>query len=151
MNNEYKAFCQLTNEDFSECDLTIKPVDGLSYKGLSVIEAYNAYFQLRNKYKADLIKEFNPIKMSQIICVWLASEKAYYEVWNCEKALVDDLTNVLLSKEPDPMELLAAIRDWQAKFKEATSFDDLCQYYTFLPELLKNEVKRLTSLYKRNS
>lgn len=151
MRKEYEAFILLTescNVDWNELPQINTTI---TYINMDVVSVFNAYFKLRNEFKTKLISSFDPLEIYQIVIAWVNSEKKYYEVWSCEQALKDDIQQVIISKEPDPMDVLASIRDWKAKFDHATSFKDLCDGYTFLPELLKNEVKRLTSLYKRNS
>jgi hypothetical protein len=72
-------------------------------------------------------------------------EGKYHKLWSNEVSKSNE-TQVALSKEPDPMEVLKAIKEVGG---EELAFSDLHSRYALLPEVLQNEVKRLTLLSEK--
>jgi hypothetical protein len=87
----------------------------------------------------------NPPALTQVIQHWLNMEETYRGLWKNEPSK-DLSTNVLISKEPDPMEVLTNLRIWDDSSSPIKTFEDLHEQYSFLPQLLQIEVKRLTLL-----
>lgn len=149
MLKEYSAYCVLIgklvqNEEYDK----LPSEEEENYEGKSVLESFNVFFAGRNKFKMKTIQVNDPLELSNIIHLWLSFERNYYEQWFCEESINDEGVKVLLSKEPDPMELLKSLKEWERDVNKQVDFSTLCSDYSFLPELLKKEVKRLSSLYK---
>ena len=110
-----------------------------------VITAFNSYHSYRNQFKNNVLQAAHPHELTQVIHQWLNMEEEYRYLWKNEQAK-DLATTVLISKEPDPMEVLTNLRNWDDSSSPAKTFEDLNKEYSFLPQLLQIEVKRLTLL-----
>lgn len=111
----------------------------------SVLSSYRLFHNYRNTFKSKVLQAEHPKDLSQVIDAWIAMEKEYHKLWSHEESKLNE-AQVTLSKEPDPMEVLKAIKEVG---DEELTFNDLHSRYALLPELLQNEVKRLTFLSEK--
>jgi hypothetical protein len=109
-----------------------------------VEEAFHEFHRMRTQFKATLHGAECVFTIRKIVEKWLDSECAYIKKWKfTESILLPE--EVIQSKEPDPMTLLHAIKNWKAGAAFAT-FQQLQNDFSFLPDALRIEVKRLTLL-----
>lgn len=113
----------------------------------SVLASYRLFHNYRNAFKSKVLQVQHPENLSQVIEAWTAMEKEYHKLWSNEESKMNE-TQVTLSKEPDPMEVLKAIKEVGG---EELVFSDLHSRYALLPEILQNEVKRLTLLSEKET
>lgn len=106
--------------------------------------AFHELHKSRTHFKQKLHSANNPCKIEQIITRWLILEGMYISKWVFAKS-VDIPNAVIQSKELDPMDLLGAIKLWKNSVQSST-FQQLQSDFSFLPEQLRIEVKRLTLL-----
>ena len=108
----------------------------------NILECFNYYQKLKIDLKIKLNNCNNAIDINSLLQLLLQLEKAYAENWSISTNLTD--IEVIISKEPDPMSLLKAIREFNAL--GGNTFKDLNTMKNISPDLLINEAKRL-SLY----
>jgi hypothetical protein len=111
----------------------------------SVLVSYRLFHDYRNVFKSKVLQAQHPNSLAKIIEAWTAMEGKYHKLWSNEVSKSNE-TQVALSKEPDPMEVLKAIKEVGG---EELAFSDLHSRYALLPEVLQNEVKRLTLLSEK--
>ncbi|MFA5573895.1 MAG: hypothetical protein WC994_02445 [Brumimicrobium sp.] len=112
------------------------------------IEAFNEFHTTRNIYKTKVIQSNTVKDLHNTIMEWLSYENHFYLLWFYEDSMGNEL-QVLRGKEPDPMYILADLKQVYNEFGFET-FDDLKTNYNKLPLSLQKEVKRLTLLAKNN-
>ncbi|MEX1190629.1 MAG: hypothetical protein WEA99_01565 [Brumimicrobium sp.] len=113
----------------------------------SVLASYRLFHNYRNAFKSKVLQVQHPERLSQVIEAWIAMEKEYHKLWSNEESKSNEV-QVTLSKEPDPMEVLKAIKEVG---DEELVFSELHSRYALLPEILQNEVKRLTLLSEKET
>lgn len=113
----------------------------------SVLASYRLFHNYRNTFKSKVLQAQHPDQLANVINAWTSMEKEYYKLWSSEVSKSNE-TQVALSKEPDPMEVLKAIKEVG---DDELLFSDLHSRYALLPELLQNEVKRLTLLFEKET
>lgn len=96
------------------------------------------YQQLRNELKLGIAQAENGAQLLDLIRALLRLEGAYIAAWKVEQT-----DEVLLGKEPDPMEV------WQAVKTFHGTFDQLKRDEKDAPVVLVNEMKRLSLLFKK--
>lgn len=111
----------------------------------SVLASYRLFHNYRNTFKSQVLQAQHPDQLAKVINAWTSMEKEYHKLWSNEVSKSNEV-QVALSKEPDPMEVLKAIKEVG---DEELTFNDLYSRYALLPELLQNEVKRLTFLSEK--
>lgn len=113
----------------------------------SVLVSFRLFHDYRNKFKSQVLQAQHPDQLANVINAWTSMEKEYHKRWSNEVSKSNEV-QVALSKEPDPMEVLKAIKEVG---DEELTFSDLHSRYALLPELLQNEVKRLTLLFEKET
>ena len=106
----------------------------------NILECFNYYQTFKNNLKSTLNNCNNAIDINSLLQLLLQLEKAYAENWSISTNLTD--IEVIISKEPDPMSLLKAIREFNAL--GGNTFKDLNTMKNISPDLLINEAKRLS-------
>lgn len=109
-------------------------------------EAFHSLHQYRIKFKGLLNSSYDINEINTIVSNWLTTEAIYVDKWKFTESLQIP-EEVIQSKEPDPMDLLNAIKDWKTG-AESSTFQKLHNDFSFLPYKLRIEVKRLTLLAK---
>jgi hypothetical protein len=108
-----------------------------------VLISFNNYHLYRNQLKQALINTFNFEKIDQLVTELLKLESAYAFFWYKENI---DTQNTLVASLPDDIQLLNAIKQYVEL--GGKSFDDLKNLKNNPPEILIQEMKRLSLLYK---
>lgn len=112
-----------------------------------VIEAFNLQQGFRMKVKSELLRSNTFSAIQNSIMNWLTHEKSYMLKWRLNEPI--DKSDILISKEPDPMELLEEIRQFEKRMG-ALTFEKVKNDLERLPDMIKNESKRLTLLFDKN-
>jgi hypothetical protein len=112
-----------------------------------VIKAFNLQQGYRMKIKAKLLSAHTFTAIKNIISDWLAHEKCYQKKWKSTN--FKDKEGVVISKEPDPMELLQAFREYESA-EGVLTFEKVKNDSDRLPEMVKNESKRLNLLFDKS-
>ncbi len=103
-----------------------------------ILDAFQNYQQYKNKLKLNLTQIYTSNSIKFICESLLKLEIEYANLWN----LNSEIVQVTLSNQPDPMELLQAIKQFN-KLKGYT-FSDLKEMLIVAPKVLVEEQKRLT-------
>lgn len=144
IEKQWKAYLYLSGYERKKGE-TIKMDTSINSE--YVREAFDALHQKRNRMKGVLLSASDFESLQEILHQWFLLEKNYQKKWFYEAE--SDSSAVVLAKEPDPMKILKSLKEWQGDQTEEKSFSDLKKEYAFLPNVLQNEVKRLTLLYKK--
>ena len=118
-----------TENSFAVNDFTFSDV---------ILESFQNYQQYKNQLKLN-ITQINTSNLLKIVCDSLIKlEVKYSNLWS----LSDSVDKVVLSTQPDPMEVLQAIK----RFNELKgyTFSDLKEMINVAPKVLVEEQKRLT-------
>lgn len=106
----------------------------------NIIESVTYFEELRSRFRLTVSSTMSPLKLAKEVSQILEIQQLFLKKW--PEIEVED--NTMISKEPDPMELLLALRT--AHEMGVSYFSDLRQAGTELPEALLNEWKRLSLL-----
>ena len=110
----------------------------------NILECFNYYQKLKINLKSRLNKCNSAIEINNCIHQLIQLEKEYAENWSVLKNLPDN--EVIISKEPDPMSILKAIKEFNKL--GGNTFNDLNSMKNISPDLLINEAKRLSLYFK---
>ncbi|MDX1651847.1 MAG: hypothetical protein R3277_05110 [Brumimicrobium sp.] len=139
LQKQYEAYLVLGGEEVAlQAEM---PEEEIAFSD-SVLVSFRLFHDYRNKFKSKILQAQHPEQLAKIIDVWTAMERKYHALWSNDVSKSNE-TEVALSKEPDPMEVLKAIKEFGG---EELMFSELHARYALLPEILQNEVKRLTLL-----
>ncbi|MDB3906440.1 hypothetical protein N9355_03110 [Crocinitomicaceae bacterium] len=133
-----KAYTVLGGESKEVNDPKVELVFADNFK-----EAFQQFSERRAFLKAQLFQAESAVDIAKVVQVLIDLTLAYAQVWNNEKL---STAGVVVSKEPDPMDLLVAIPEAEKIGVHNISKIDA------LPEnhLVVNEAKRLSLLIKMN-
>ena len=106
----------------------------------NILECFNYYQKLKINLKSKLNKSNNAIEINNCIQQLIQLEKEYAENWSVLKNLPEN--EVIISKEPDPMLILIAIKEFN--LLGGKTFNDLNTMKNISSDLLINEAKRLS-------
>jgi hypothetical protein len=147
ISKQYEAFQTLSDEMLPVLLNGNRIITEWSFPD-EVLQAFHVFHSYRNTYKLKLSECVSFQDLSALTMEWMEMEEAYQSKWSIEK--IDVITEpVSLGKEPDPMELITLIKDWESESGERLKFSELENTAERLPRLLKIEVKRLTLLWKK--
>ena len=104
------------------------------------METFNTFQNKKNELKNKISNATNAIEVSNAILLLLEVQTNYIEKWILDGDF--NTENIKYSKEPDPMEVLKSIVEFNKL--GGFSFEDLNSKRNILPELLWNEAKRLS-------
>jgi hypothetical protein len=142
----YLAFLTLSGRDLSGLnEVETKAVPKFSDR---VVDAFHEWQKLRMAAKAKVLAASDYTGIAEAVQSWLKVEKCYMEKWLIDEHHLVEL-EVTISKEPDPMELLAELRAIEEN-KEALHFTQVKSNFHDLPMVIKSECKRLNLLYKKD-
>jgi hypothetical protein len=134
-----EAFCLLGGElDKEELAAIESPIFSNQIQ-----EAFKEYQIVKNQLKLLLTKYSTSMSIEKILQKMVEVEIFYASKWKNE--LIDD--RIVLSKFPDPMDLLTAIKTFETS--GGMTFDDLKEKINDVPEILLQEQKRLTLYYSK--
>ncbi len=121
----------------SSMDVAIKLEFSSDFK-----EAFHQFQEQRAQLKSKLFSAFHASEVISVVQGLINLTQAYAEVWNDENLAT---TGIVMSKEPDPMDLLEAINDaGKSGVHNISKIDELPEGH-----LVLNEAKRLSLLIKR--
>ena len=141
MNQMHDAFILLGGEISKSSTFP-----SLEYKQKeNILECFNYYQTFKNNLKSRLNKCNNALEINICISQLIQLEKEYAENWSVSKILPDN--EVIISKEPDPMLILNAIKEFN--LLGGKTFNDLERMKNISPDLLINESKRLSLYLKK--
>lgn len=132
-------------KEITEVDSQILPKPDFSNV---VISCFHELHKYRTAIKSQVLSSQSVPVLSSVIDEWLTVELMYQENWVYPE-VSNDSQDVIISKEPDPMELLAGLKKWDTNEPPIKSFKELKEAYSFLPNEVQLEVKRLTLLYNK--
>ena len=144
---QYEAYQTLSNKTLilsKEVENKLNEFDEI------VIRAFNQLFQYRNHFKSQLLAVEDYFSLSKIINEWVATEKKYTLKWTFDASLKNE-NETIISKENDPMVILKHLKIWDQHTPPQKTFTTLKREYSFLPDILKSETKRLTLLNSKNN
>lgn len=101
---------------------------------------FNLLQHARNEFKRLIVQANTGTSISSIVREWMTVEVEY--IMRYGAIYRDDLENVLVSKEPDPMLLLEQMN----KIGNTDTVDYLSRVRKELPDVLQSELKRLNLL-----
>lgn len=106
----------------------------------NILESFNYYQRIKNQIKNAITNSKSANELSIYSMELLFIHYSYSEKW----IILDDLNkqNILISIEPDPMNILKSILEFNSK--GGFLFEDLNTKRNILPEMLINEAKRLS-------
>lgn len=109
-----------------------------------LLETYLGYQSERNKLRLAINQCESGEELHHLINQCIQLESIYISKW--ENSMEKD-ESIILSKETDSMELLKEMRGYA--LRGGFSFDDLKKNVNNPPEILYNEMKRLSLLFKK--
>lgn len=110
----------------------------------SILDTYLLFQKHKNDIKRQISNASAAGDLLLLAEALVNLEKANAETWYIESA---DENDIIVSKEPDPMYLLAAIKSYRENGGE--SFNQLKNLENNPPQLLIQEMKRLSLLFKK--
>lgn len=110
-----------------------------------ILETYRSFQQAKNQLKAQIANATSIQSLISSVDNLLENELIYAKMWYHES--VEITPDILVSKEVDPMELLHGIQ--QYKLQNGTTFEQLKNLENNPPEILIQEMKRLSLLFKK--
>ncbi|MCC5923513.1 MAG: hypothetical protein JJT77_06990 [Crocinitomicaceae bacterium] len=114
----------------------------------NVLSTFNALHKFRNECRQILWTCLHPQELHSILMHWAELEVVYANKWRVN-ANDEENKDIIVSKEPDPMYILTAIKSLESNAQLELFFTDLEKHYLILPEILKTEIKRLNLFLKR--
>lgn len=150
LRNQYIAFCYLMESSYEEATANFQPrsLEVGSFPD-DISKAFNMYFQKKNNFKLSLHNAHSFAEIIETLNQWYAMEHSFQSYW--KYIHWDEIKEeVVVSKEPDPMEVMKAMDSFKQTNQEPLRFSSLNNHLVKLPALLKSEGKRLTLLYKMN-
>lgn len=134
--------CALTvlDRDFRALYFSQETDFALDYE--DIYEVFQAYQRQNKQIKTRLMQSLHPDEIAFLAENLVQLEKVYASRWFSEE-MCDE--TILVSKEPDPMEVLAAIKSFRGQ--GGTGFRDLLKMQNTAPAALINEMKRLSLLF----
>ncbi|SFT50912.1 hypothetical protein SAMN05216474_0968 [Lishizhenia tianjinensis] len=142
IQQQYEAFESITGDSFKAQEISYGEFPFSDV----VQECFQQMFRYRGQFKQDVLRCQQVKDISKVIEKWLELELEHAQKWFFEYP--EDLDTPIVSKEPDPMILLGALRQWDEN--EQKSFSLLKKDFEVLPKALKDEMKRLSLLLKLN-
>jgi hypothetical protein len=125
----------LKSDDNKELHETLKPS---YFQTNNILTCFNNYQEIKNEFKKSILQINNSDKLILLIDHFLKSTLNYINKW--ENVEIED--EILISKEPDPMELLTAIKVFNSK--GGFEFHDIVLKQNICPKILMIESKRLS-------
>lgn len=110
-----------------------------------ILETYRSFQQAKNQLKAQIANATSIQSLISSVDNLLENELIYAKMWHHES--VEITPDVLVSQEVDPMEILHGIQ--QYKLQNGTTFEQLKNLENNPPEILIQEMKRLSLLFKK--
>jgi hypothetical protein len=141
-----EAYTVLSQEVFAQSEKIVREELNFQSEDL-VLEAFNRYQHDRMRFKQSIAQTNSPLELEEVVSQWIRLEENWCRVW-ADSQLNMEENSVVIGKEPDPMVLLTAIKEWVASI-DSPIFSRLHSDFSFLSDVLKDEVKRLTLLHQK--
>lgn len=142
----YLAYLSFSDSSIPELDEAEKKADP-NFPD-RIIDAFHQWQKLRMVAKADVLAARDYTAIAQAVQFWLRAEKCYMQKWLMDVNQLEDI-EVTISKESDPMELLAELRATEEN-KGELLFSRVKSNFHDLPMAIKIECKRLNLLYNKD-
>jgi hypothetical protein len=111
---------------------------------LEILANYLYFQEEKNRIKTKISNSENALELVSWVKNLLELEKTNAQHWFSE---IEIDANILVSKEPNPMEILEGIKIYQQN--SGFNFDQLKKLENNPPEILIQEMKRLSLLFKK--
>lgn len=135
----HDAYCLLTNSEVEEIDIKQKRIVQFSDELKS---AFSEWERLKSQVKQELTIANHALQLIQTISWYLSIVDTYRLKWYTEELIEVEIDQ--LSKDPDPMEILQAINDFEQS--GGKTFEDILKMRSNI--YLLKEMKRLSLLVK---
>lgn len=145
LQKKHIAYLVLTDQKEEDIQLEDTPDLTVDFSP-KFIKAFHELHAHRIQYKAKVFQAQTFSALSSAIHQWLAIEKQYFMHWSYAPSEEDEI-KAIRSIEPDPMILLAALKETE-KILDSPKLEELKVNLNILPENVRKEVKRLTLLAK---
>lgn len=113
----------------------------------NILDAYRKKEKIKGELKNDLLKSDNIHTVLFYAGKLIELEESYNQNWNTI-LITEEPVNLPISKEPDPMELLQAILEFNKT--GGINYSDMNTLRELVPETLMKEAKRLYLYQKKN-
>ncbi len=110
-----------------------------------LLEAFTQYEKEKTSYKLMVLQAQTGRQLHEVVIQFLETVRCYHEKWFSEEVLDLEYGEVL-SKEPDPMEMLSQIRSFNQE--GGLEFQDVLKIGS--NSFLLNEMKRVSLLIKKH-
>jgi hypothetical protein len=140
MMQMHMAYVSLVEKEFS-----YQKKDSLNFEFTTdVKDAFNAYQAYRNTFKNIILQSTHACELQDVLLDLIQLNAVYFSYWPSVEE-TDEL--IVVSKEPDPMSLVLAIREFNAL--GGYTFKDMLNQMDSLPSALELEMKRVSLLRKK--
>lgn len=141
LNKMHSAFELISSETINCQSVLIK---GIEFSD-RILDAFNYFEEAKGQFKLTAYSALNAIELEVCVLNWLRLTDEYYKKWSefCDFEVDVDV----LSKELDPMDLLAAIREFEQI--GGRTFQDISQLKN--NQVLMKEMKRVSLLLEKNN
>lgn len=111
----------------------------------SILSTFQSFQQAKNQLKTQISNAKSIKTLISSVDNLLENELMFAQLWHEES--LEITTDILVSKEVDPMELLRGIQ--QYNLQNGNTFEQLKKLENNPPEILIQEMKRLSLLFKK--
>ena len=113
---------------------------------INLLESYTSFQASKNKIRLFISNELNGLNLLMLVQKLIEIEKQHAKEWSLSDKIELDET-VVVSKEPNPIDILNAINEYQQKGNE--NLEELKRNENNPPNVLIQEMKRLSLLFKK--
>ena len=139
--NEYTRIHEAALTVYPEIQMSTFQIDSLAVSFEHCWTGdYNIHQKIRTHYKYHVMACTSVSELSVVVLNWMEAEQHYVRLY-AGIFSSDEISEVIVSKEPNPMDILAEMRNLSND-----EWHFLKTYRKELPELLQYELKRLTLL-----
>ena len=132
------AFRKLSNQNLSSIKTKNEQFFVFTKEEKSILNVYNQYQNIKNQFKLLILKANNSIEIIELIEEILEVTREYLSLW----PKVDVEEDVIISKEPNPMDILSSIKEFN--LINGFEFSDIIRFQNKCPKPLQLESKRLS-------
>jgi hypothetical protein len=112
----------------------------------NLLDSYKAFQSAKNKVRLLISNELYGTNLIQLVAILIDLEKHNARFW-LNETTVDEADSVVVSKEPNPIDILNGINEYL--MEGGKTFQELKQYENNPPNVLIQEMKRLSLLFKK--
>jgi hypothetical protein len=110
----------------------------LKTEGVNILETFNNYQKTKNQFKLLILNANNSTALIEVIENLMEITFDYLHKW----PYIKNEEKIILSKEPNPMDILSSIKEFN--LKGGFEFADIIKLQNKCPKLLQLESKRLS-------